>query len=110
MPFPAAEHAIVAEEKIRDYLLNPGHPVGGAKAIWFASIGYTRDNWQELVDDLLRLARTADNFVAKSSPFGVKHEVSGEIGRPGHRPAVVVSIWIVEEDSTPRLVTAYPES
>lgn len=48
MPFPGAEHAIVAEEKIRDYLLNPGHPVGGAKAIWFASIGYTRatgKNW-----------------------------------------------------------------
>jgi len=109
MPFPDAENAIVAEEKIREYLLNPSHPVGGSKAIWFASIGYTLDNWQELTGDLLRLARTADNFVAKWSPFGVKYEVSGEIGRPGHRPAVVVSIWIVDEDSAPRLVTAYPE-
>jgi hypothetical protein len=62
-----AEHAIVAEEKIRDYHFNRGRPVGGAKAIEFASIGYTRDNWQERVDDLARLATTADNFVAKSS-------------------------------------------
>jgi hypothetical protein len=48
MPFPNAEHAIVAEEKIRDYFLNRSHPVGGPKAIWFASIGYTLEtgkNW-----------------------------------------------------------------
>jgi hypothetical protein len=108
MPFPNAERAIVAEEKIRDYLLNPGHPVGGSKAVWFASIGYTLDNWQELAHDLLHLARTSGDFTAKPSPFGVKYEVSGEIGRPGHRPAAVVSVWIVEEDGSPRLVTAYP--
>ncbi|MEO2032054.1 MAG: DUF6883 domain-containing protein [Planctomycetaceae bacterium] len=49
MPFPDAEHAIVTGEKVRDYLLNPNHPVGGPKATWFASLGYTTDNWQELV-------------------------------------------------------------
>ncbi|MEX1027794.1 MAG: DUF6883 domain-containing protein [Candidatus Paceibacterota bacterium] len=108
MPFPDAEHAIVTEAKVRDYLLNPNHPVGGPKAVWFASIGYTMDTWQDLAGDLLRLARTVDDFVAKSSPFGVKYEVSGGIGRPGHRPADVISVWIVEENSLPRLITAYP--
>ena len=108
MPFPDAEHAIVAEEKARDYLLNRNHPVGGPKATWFASIGYTIDNWQDLVNDLLRLARTVDDFVAKPSAFGVKYEVSGEIGCPGHRPAVVLAVWIVEENTAPRLITAYP--
>ncbi len=108
MPFPDAEHAIVTEEKVCDYLLNPSHPVGGPKAAWFASIGYAIDSWQDLADDLLRLARTTDDFVAKPSPFGIKYEVSGEIGRPGHRPADVLTVWIVEENSIPRLVTAYP--
>ena len=108
MPFPGAERATIAEEKIRDYLLNPSHPVGGSKAVWFASIGYTLDNWQELADDLLQLARSSDDFQAKPSPFGVKYEVSGEIGCPGHRPGVVLSVWIVEEVSLPRLVTVYP--
>ncbi|MFO7903765.1 MAG: DUF6883 domain-containing protein [Planctomycetota bacterium] len=56
----------------------------------------------------LELARTSDDFTAKSSPFGVKYELSGEIGRPGHQPAAVLSGWIVEDDNTPRLVTAYP--
>ena len=109
MPFPDAEHAIVGEDKVRDYLLNPNHPVGGPKATWFASIGYSIDNLQDLVEDLLRLARTVDDFVAKPSPFGVKYEVSGTIGRPGRRPAVVTTVWIVEENSLPRLITAYPE-
>ena len=108
MSFPDAEHAMVTEEKLLDYLLNPNHPVGGPKATWFASIGYTIDNWQDLADDLLRLARTVDDFVAKPSPFGVKYEVSGKIGRPGHRPADVIVVWIVEENGLPRLITAYP--
>jgi hypothetical protein len=108
MPFPNAEHAAVDAEKVRDYLLNPSHPVGGSKAIWFASIGYTLDNWQELADDLVQLARTSGDFVAKPSAFGVKYEVSGEIGRSRHGSAVVISVWIAEEGHSPRLVTAYP--
>lgn len=69
-------HAIAAEEKIRDYLLNPSHPVGGPKALWFASPGYTLDTWRDLAEDLSRLARERD-FIAKPSPFGVKYEVVG---------------------------------
>lgn len=101
MPFPDAEHAMVTEEKVHDYLLNANHPVGGPKATWFASIGYTIDNWQDLVEDLLRLARTVDGFVAKPSQFGVTYEVRGKLGRPGHRPADVITVWIVEENSSP---------
>ena len=108
MPFPNADHAVIAEEKIRDYLLNPSHPVGGSKAVWFASIGYTLGNWQDLAKDLMRVAQSSEDFIAKSSPFGVKYEVLSALGCPGHRPGLVVSVWIVEENDPPRLVTAYP--
>ena len=108
MPIPNAEHALIAEEKIRDYLLNPSHPVGGSKAVCFASIGYTMVNWQDLANDLLQVVQTSEDFIAKLSPFGVKYEVSGALGCPGHRPGLVVSVWIVEENDPPRLVTAYP--
>jgi hypothetical protein len=108
MPFPDAQRAVVTKEKARDYLLNPNHPVGGSKAAWFASIGYSIDDWQDLVDDLCLLARSVDDFVATSSPFGVKYEVTGRIGRPGHRRADVIAVWIVEGNSSPRLITAYP--
>ena len=108
MPIPDAEQAVVAKEKVQDYLLNTDHPVGGPKAIWFTAIGYSPDKWQELADDLLNLVRTSDDFVAKPSPFGVKYEVRGEIGRPGYRPGRILSVWIVEGNAPPRLVTAYP--
>ena len=108
MPFPDAEHAIITQEKLCDYLLNPAHPVGGPKAAWFASIGYTQQNWEQLRGDLLRVAESCENFIPKSSPFGVKYETEGEIGCDGYRPATVLVIWIVEENSPPRLVTAYP--
>lgn len=108
MAFPDAELSIVTEDKLCDYLLNPSHPVGGPKAAWFASIGYTRENWSELRFDLLAMAVSCEDFVAKASPYGVKYETTGVLGREGHRPGSVVAVWIVEENSPPRLVTAYP--
>jgi hypothetical protein len=108
MPFPNAENAVVSEAKLRDYLLNPCHPVGGPKAVWFESLGYSLDNWQDLVTDLLQLASDDDDFVAKPSLFGVKYEASGVIGRSDRPPALVVTVWIVEENYPPRLITAYP--
>ena len=56
----------------------------------------------------LRLARSVDDFVAKPSRFGVKYEVTGRIGCAGHRPADVMTVWIVEGNNSPRLITAYP--
>ena len=108
MPFPDAEHAVVTQDKVCDYLLNPVRAVGGPKAAWFASIGYTRQNWIQLSDDLLRVARTCDDFIAKSSLYGVKYETKGEIGCVGYRRAMVFAVWIVEENSPPRLVAAFP--
>ena len=108
MAFHDAENAIVTEDKLCDYLLNPWHPVGGPKAAWFASLGYTRENWFELRCDLLEIAATCEDFVAKPSPYGVKYETIGIVGTKGHRPGMVVAVWIVEENSPPRLVTAYP--
>ena len=108
MAFPDAENSIVTEDKLCDYLLNPSHPVGGPKAAWFASIGYTRENWAELRDGLLTLATSCESFLDKSSPYGVKYETAGDLGTDGHRPGSVVAVWIVEEYLPPRLVTAYP--
>ncbi|WP_390621095.1 DUF6883 domain-containing protein [Stieleria neptunia] len=41
--------------------------------------------------------------------FGVKYRALGTVGRSEHRPGVVLTVWIVEDDDPPRLVTAYPE-
>jgi hypothetical protein len=109
MPIPDAERAIVEDAKVRDYLLNLAHPDGGSKAIWFHSLGYHRDKWQCLAEDLLAIARNCTMFDTESTRFGVKYNAVGTVGRADYRPGEVVTVWIVEDDDPPRLVTAYPE-
>ena len=94
---------------MRDYLLNLSHPDGGSKAIWFHSLGYHRDKWQDLADDLLAIAHNCTTFDTEITRFGVKYKALGTVGRSEHRPGVVLTVWIVEDNDPPRLVTAYPE-
>ncbi len=109
MPIPDSERAVVAAEKVRDYLLNLDYPDGGSKAVWFHSLGYARDDWEQLADDLLEIARHCKDFDVETTPFGVKYKAKGHVGWPGRRPGFVLTVWILEDDDPPRLVTAYPE-
>jgi hypothetical protein len=52
MQLPNADHVIIDEAKIRDYLLAPEHSVGRFKAAFFAALGYQRPDWSRLASDL----------------------------------------------------------
>ncbi len=108
MPIPDSSRAVVEDTKVRDYLLNLAHPDGGSKAVWFHSLGYNRDDWHHLSADLLAVARDCTDFDTEATRFGVKYKAVGSVGRPNHRPGLVLTVWIVEDDDPPRLVTAYP--
>jgi hypothetical protein len=45
MRIPGAARAVVDDAKIRDYLLSPEHPIGGPKARFFKSLGFSRNDW-----------------------------------------------------------------
>jgi hypothetical protein len=106
---PGAERAIVDAAKVRDYLLSPEHPVGRAKARFFATLGFRRDGWAELRDALLALGRTGEAAPGQANAFGQKYLVRGTIRGPAGREAAVVTVWIVVHgEGAPRLVTAYP--
>jgi len=109
MPIPDVERAVIAPEKVRDYLLNVEHPDGGSKAVWFHSLGCTRDEWQALADDLMAIARNCAQYGIETTQFGIKYKAAGSVGRRNHRPGNVLTVWIVEGDDPPRLVTAYPD-
>jgi hypothetical protein len=51
---PNAANATLDDAKISQYLLNPAHPVGGSKAKFFLSRGFTQANWTELKTDAAR--------------------------------------------------------
>lgn len=109
MPIPDAQRAVVADEKVRDYLLDLAHPEGGSKAIWFHSLGYVRGQWKILVADLIAIARECDSFDTETTRFGVKYKASRFVGRPEHRPGCVLTVWVVEDNDPPRFVTAFPD-
>lgn len=68
MKLPNADDAIVEEQKLTGYLLNPDHPRG--KAGFFLALGYTRDTWPLLRTDLLALAQTLPIHATTVSAHG----------------------------------------
>ena len=73
MRLPNVERAVVEPAKVRDYLLAPDHPVGGAKARFFAALGFTRDGWPLLRDALLAVAFGHDAEPGEATVFGQKY-------------------------------------
>ncbi len=92
-----------------DYLLSTTHRDGRHKAVFFGGFGFAPDNWQELVDALIRHA--GDHEVAKEedSPFGTRYVVDGTMVMADGRNAEVRTVWFIDNGAdTARFVTAYP--
>lgn len=77
MPHLDPDRLQVDPRKLRDYLLSPEHPQGGAKARFFLSLGYSRERPWELGAELRRLGGTEEITVTVRSVYGVKHVVDG---------------------------------
>jgi hypothetical protein len=109
MKLPAAERAVIAPAKIRDYLLSTSHPIGRFKAPFFASLGYANANWQRLEKDLLALAVSGDAELGNRSPYGQKYEIRGTLIGPSGKAAGVLTVWIILfGGDAPQFVTAFP--
>jgi hypothetical protein len=109
MDLPDAHLALVEQEKICGYLLNPAHPDNGGKADFFAALGFQIKDWQALAAALRDLAQRAPVVKRMASPHGTKYILDGRIGTPGGKQPWVRTVWIVDRDGQkPRLVTAYP--
>lgn len=108
MKLPTAEGVLVEPAKVRDYLLSREHPVGRYKAVFFESLGYSSDAWQQLEADLRALAVVGEATVGNQTKYGQKYEVHGTLTGPSGR-AAVVTVWIVRwGEDAPRFVTAFP--
>jgi hypothetical protein len=109
MRVPGSERAVVDVAKVRDYLLSHEHPVGRFKAVFFETLGYSRDAWPRLQRDLLDLIQTGTAVEGQTSQFGRKYEVRGIVQGPYGRGAELVTVWVIlVGDEAPRFVTAFP--
>jgi hypothetical protein len=107
---PNYEKALIEPTKIRDYILSPIHPIGRFKAVLFQGMGYTQENWEQLIDDIRLYHLPLDAKPIEKSKYGQKYIIGGLIKGPNGKIVIFRSIWIIlEGEDIPRLITIYPE-
>ena len=110
MKVPNADKAVIAVEKLRDYLLNVDHQRGGSKAMILVAMGYSPDEWQRLEADLRQQYLTADCEFDGQTVYGQSYVIVAPLTGPAGRVVTFRSVWQVDTGSDmPRLVTMYPE-
>jgi len=108
---PNAPRAIIAREKLRDYLLWIQHPFGGGKAPVLIRFGYTRAGWRRLQEDIFAEVQSRPTSRPEATAYGNKYVVLLELPTPSGRKLSVVSVWLVPTgERRPRFVTLYPRS
>ena len=109
MKLPNAERANVPERKMTLYLLNPAHPVGGSKAVFFARFGFTAGDWTRMAEALRRHARENEVVETEETRHGIRYAVDGPLSAPDGTRLNVRSAWFIDPGSSaPRFVTAHP--
>ena len=105
MRLPNAERAIIAPEKLRDYLLSPER--SGGKAAFFERLGYTRADWQRLESDF-RASLTSEAEEVAPTQFGRKFVIRAALTGASGATEEVLSVWIIRAgEEVPRFVTTY---
>jgi hypothetical protein len=110
MKLPNAENAIVAEDKIVEYLLDIDHRRGSSKAKLLYSLGYEVQHWRLLAEDILHEHLPAEVVEQRDTIWGKRYEIVAPITGPTGDTVLFRSIWQIDLGAGyPRLITMYPE-
>lgn len=106
---PNMDKAVIADDKLLDYLLNTDHAKGGGKAVVFRDVlGYTKENAQDLASALRAGLRIWKATARAPQKYGQPYEVKMILTGPTGRQATVKTGWFVDHGGlAPRLTTAY---
>ena len=111
MRLPHLDRAVIDPAKLQDYILSTAHPLGRFKAHFFASLGYSAENWEQLETGIRNLIAVAEARLGVKTEYGQKYEVRGLMTGPNGRRAEIVTVWIIlAGEEVPRFVTAYAGS
>lgn len=99
----------IDDSKVSDYLLSVQHRVGGAKARFFLSLGFSQSRCAEFSEALKRHALENEIKNREVSEYGTKIIIEGPLQCPDGRLPIIRTVWIIDAGVIfPRLVTAYP--
>lgn len=103
-----AREAIIPPEKLVGYALDPTHPRGRHKArVFSAALAIEQDDWRYLLEQLLEGVAAAPVTGTRITPFGTLYEVVVLVDGLNGATMPVATIWIVEGDLPPRLVSTW---
>lgn len=104
---PFVDRALVEQNKIVDYLLNPAKSRG--KAEFFLGFGFSVDAWQVMAKALVEHGKSGIVSSVVESEYGTRYSIDGTLETPAGRRPRMRTVWIVENGTDcPRLITAYP--
>jgi len=99
----------VETNKVTDYLLNPLHQVGAAKARFFSMVGFSQGNVEEFIGALRSHAAKNKIMETVSHAYGIKIVVECFMPTPSGEEYCIRTVWNDHQDGAPpRLVTAHP--
>ncbi len=102
-----SKQAIIAQEKITNYLLTEKKK--NDKSKWLARAGYTLENWQVLENDLRNQILTLEARPKEMTNYGQLLEIKGELLGPTNIKIAVTTIWIIEHRTEKtKFITMYP--
>ena len=105
---PRAREAVIPTDKLVSYALNPDHPRGRHKARVFRSaLGIGSGDWRYLHDQLLAAVVGTPVRATRITPFGVLYDVVVLIDGLNGATYPVATVWLVERDGAPRLVSTW---
>jgi hypothetical protein len=103
-----ADQAIIAVEKLVDYLLDPQHPKGSHKArVFRAALGFTRMNHGDLIEALRQGIMANEAVWVRDDLYGRHYRVAMMLQGPTGTARVITG-WVYDRGSdVPRLTTAF---
>ncbi len=109
MQLPNYEKAVINPQKFTDYILSNSHPIGKYKAAYFKSIGFIKENYHLLINEISKLIKENNIDSKTENEFGKKYVISGIISAPNKKKLKVTTVWFIENNnSIPYFVTVYP--
>jgi len=75
MKVPNADQAIIAQDKLCNYLLNVAHRRGASKAKLLLAMGYRPDHWQQLEADIRLQHLSAEVDTTVNTEYGTRYDI-----------------------------------
>lgn len=112
-PVTAVKDVRYSKKKTEEYLLNPNHPVGGAKAKFMRDVlGYSQADSHLFHKNVAKSLVGKTPFRTEITPYGTKHTYRIQIiGKNGGAASAKVVVVIQKDNGriTYKIVTIYPD-